>query len=428
MRNWLKVKPAGGAMSGTKGVAMKAVVSVSDAATLVATAVEWLVESGLCGSDVPQLLAGLCRRLNAGGIAVDRGGCAILTLHPQIVSQEATWRRDDSATTTYYTPKMMEDLNNQRGPYTDLASNRIGYKRFLLGEGAAEEDMPLLARLRAEGFTEYFGFFHATGGAAAITQFARRVGLVPCVVGSFATRQPGGFSETEIGCLKSISETLALAAKARTNFETGSRLLDIYLGRPCGSQVLDGRITRGDSDRISCGIWFCDLRHSSRLVTQLPLDDYITLLNRYFDVAVGAVMEEGGEVLKFIGDAVMGIFRSDRPGSDVDMRERALAASMRTLHDVRALNAPGGPLEVGIALHAGEVMYGNVGTDERLDFTVIGRAVNEAARLQGLSKRLGHPVLASASFVEPVRDRFDFVGAHSVAGFDEVLETYIPRS
>ena len=99
---------------------------------------------------------------------------------------------------------------------------------------------------------------------------------------------------------------------------------------------------------------------------------------------------------------------------------------MRTVQDIAALDAPGQPLKVGIALHVGEVMYGNVGTDERLDFTVIGRAVNEAARLQGLTKQLGHPVLASAAFVEPIRDRFDFVGAHAVAGFDERLETYIP--
>lgn len=376
-----------------------------------------------------ELVAGLCRRLNAGGIAVDRAGCSVLTLHPQIFSQEITWRSDDdNAITRYYTPKMAAEADNRRGPYFDLALNKISYKRLFLDEGGAGQDMPLLARLRAEGFTEYFGFFHATSGAAAITPFARRAGLVPCVVGSFATRRPGGFGEGEIDCLKSVSRTLALAAKARANFETGSRLLDIYLGSSCGSQVLDGHITRGDSERISCGIWFCDLRHSSRLVTQLPLDDYIALLNRYFDVTVGTVMGAGGEVLKFIGDAVMAIFRSDRPGSDLDMRERALAASMKALRDIRAMDACGRPMEVGIALHVGEVMYGNVGTDERLDFTVIGRAVNEAARLQGLTKQLGRPVLASSAFVEPVRDRFDFVGAHAVAGFDEMLETYAPRT
>lgn len=407
---------------------MKNALSASDASALVAAAVDWLVDSGLGGRDLRELVEGLARRLNAGGAAVDRAGCSILTLHPQIVSQEVTWCSDDDrATTKYYTPKLMEDPDTRRGPYFELALNRLRYKRFLLDE-ALDDDMSLLTRLRAEGYTEYFGFFHATGGAAALSPFARRVGLVPCVVGSFATRRPGGFGETEIECFKSVSTTLALAAKARSTFETGSRLLDIYIGRSCGSQVLDGRITRGDSERITCGIWLCDLRQSSRLVSQLGLDDYISLLNGYFDVTVGTVMGAGGEVLKFIGDAVMGIFRSDHPGSDLDMRERALAASLSTLRDIRALNAAGRPLDVGIALHVGEVMYGNVGTDERLDFTVIGRAVNEAARLQGLTKQLGQPVLASASFAEPFLERFDFAGAHAVAGFDHMLKTYVPRS
>lgn len=403
---------------------MENMVLASGASALVAASADWLVERGLDNSDVPELLAGLCRGLTAGGVAVDRAGCAILTLHPQIVSQEVTWRSDDdTATTSLYTSEMMEDPDNRRSPYFELALNRTIYRRFSLHKDA-DENMPLLGRLRAEGYTDYLGFFHATGGAA-ISPFARRVGLVPCVVGSFATRRPGGFDAAQAACLQAVSKPLALAAKARSNFEAGSHFLDLYVGRSCGSQVLDGRITRGESDRISCGIWFCDLRQSSRLVAQLPLDDYIALLNRYFDVTVGAVMGEGGEVLKFIGDAVMGIFRSDRPGSDREMRERALAATMRTLRDIHTLRRE--PIEVGIALHVGEVMYGNVGTDERLDFTVIGRAVNEAARLQGLSKQLGHPVLASAAFVEPIPDRFDFVGAHPVAGFDNMLETYVPR-
>jgi adenylate cyclase len=395
------------------------------ASRLGARARSWLIESGLQGRGVPELLAGLCRRLNAGGFSIDRAGCSHLTLHPQIVSQEVVWRSDDGATTTFFTPKMMEDSDNRRGPYFELALSKLRYKRFSLGEPDPAH-APLLARLRNEGYTEYFAFFHETTGGGAISPFARRMGLVPCVVGSFATRRSGGFAEAEIACFESISETLALAAKARTNYDTASRLLDLYVGRSCGSQVLEGQITRGDSERISCGIWFCDLRQSSRLVSQLPLDDYIALLNRYFDATAGAVMAAGGEVLKFIGDAVMGIFRTDRAGEDVAMRERALSAATKAQQDIRELHALGRALEVGIALHVGEVMFGNVGTDERLDFTVIGRAVNEVARLQGLTKQLGQPVVASASFVEPIRERFRFVGAHPVAGFDETLESYIP--
>ena len=377
---------------------------------------------------MPELLVGLCRRLRTGGVGVDRAGCGILTLHPQIVSQEVAWRADeDRATTLNYTPQMMEDPANRQGPYFDLGLSRRTYKRYLLEQGGAGEGMPLLRRLCAEGYSEYFGFFHATGGAGAITPFARRIGLVPCVVGSFATKKPGGFNEAEIACFKAISKPLALAAKARANFETGARLLGIYVGRSSGAQVLDGRITRGDYERIPCGIWLSDLRRSSRLVAEMPLEDYIALLNRSFDVAAGAVMGAGGEVLKFMGDAVLGIFRTDHPESDIGMRERALAAALKTVENTRALDVPGGPLEAGIALHIGEVMYGNVGSDERLDFTVIGRAVNEAARLEALTKELGRPVLASASFAAPIRDRFAFAGAHLVPGFKEKFETYVPR-
>ena len=402
-------------------------LSGSDASALAAKVHDWLIERGLAGDDLPELVAGLGRRLNAGGIAVDRAGCSILTLHPQIVSREATWRAlDDRATTQHYTSELMEDPANRQGPYFDLALNRRSFKRYRLTNSGLDNDLPLLARLRADGFTEYFGFFGATGGAAAITPFARQLGLVPCVVGSFATRRQGGFGETEIDCLKSISKTLALAAKSRTNFDTGAQLLDIYLGSTTGSQVLLGRITRGDSERIPCGVLLCDLRGSTRLVTQLPLEDYVALLNRYFDATVGAVTAGGGEVLKFMGDAILGIFRSDHPDTDIDMRERALTASMQALKAIRALHVAGPPLEAVIALHVGEVMYGNVGAQERLDFTVIGRVVNETARLQTLTKQLGHAVLASRQFVEPIRERFDSVGEHAVSGLDGTIEAFAP--
>lgn len=402
--------------------------NASDASALAATCIGWLVERGLNGCDVAELLAGLARQLNAGGLAIDRAGCAVLTLHPQFVSQEIVWNiYDDTASTVFMTPAMMEAPDNRRGPYFHLVLTGTRYMRFRMDDMAGADDVPLLTRLGREGYTEYFGFFHPTGGTTATSRFARRLGLVPCVVGSFATRRPGGFSEAETACFASVSKALALAVKSRAAYDMAARLLDVYVGHSSGSQVLEGHITRGDIRRISCGIWLCDLRQSSRLVAQLPLDDYIALLNRYFDATAGAVMRCGGEVLKLIGDAVLGIFRTDRPDEDVEMRERALAASAAALESVRKLSALDHSLEVGIALHVGEVMYGNVGTDERLDFTVIGRAVNEAARLQELTKRLDHSALASASFVGPFRDRFASVGAHSVAGFDEPLEAFVLR-
>jgi adenylate cyclase len=319
---------------------------------------------------------------------------------------------------------MMEILENRSAPYFQLASNGITYNRFTVGREDGATEGPLLRRLSREDYTDYFAFFHPTSGGAEISPLARRIGLVPCVVGSFATRRPSGFGDVELDCFKAVSKTFALVAQARANYKTAARLLDVYLGHACGSRVLDGQIVRGQSDQIRCGIWYCDMRDSSHLVTALLADEYIDLLNRYFDATAGAVMAAGGQVLKFIGDAVLGIFQSDRPGEDIAMREQALVAVATTLRDVKSLTVLDRQVGVGIALHVGEVMFGNVGTDDRLDFTIIGRAVNEAARLQDLTKELKHPVLASAAFAAPIADRFEFSGEHQVAGFNDKLDAY----
>jgi adenylate cyclase len=397
--------------------------AVQDARMIVQTTTAWLIEQGLAGHDLPQIVHDLGQTLRQTSLPVDRVGCSVLTLHPQITSEEITWASEsEGARTTFYTPQTMQAPENRGGPYFQLAEQGRTYGRFPLGGQAPEQS--LLSRLDREGYTDYFAFFHPTGGSAAISPFGRRVGLVPCVVGSFATRRPGGFGDAELECLKPISKALALAARSRANHAMTARLLDVYVGHACGSRVLNGQIVRGQSDWIHCGIWYCDMRESSRLVTELAPDEYVALLNRYFDATAGEVIAAGGEVLKFIGDAVLGIFQSDRPGEDVAMRERALAATESALRNIQLLAQPGRKVGVGIALHVGEVMFGNVGTESRLDFTIIGRAVNEAARLQGLTKRLKHPVLASAAFAAPISDRFAFDGAHEVAGLSGKLDAY----
>jgi adenylate cyclase len=396
-----------------------------DAPAIVQTTTAWLTEQGLEGHDVSKIVPGLGQRLRQLQLQVDRVGCAIVSLHPQIMSEEIVWNAEsDDAQTTLFTPAMMEVSGNRSGPYFHLALNGITYGRFPLAEQDGAPEGSLLGRLNREGYRDYFAFFHPTGSNAEVSLLSRRIGLVPCVVGSFATRRPAGFSDVELECFKAISRTFALAARAHANYKMAARLLDVYVGHSCGSRVLNGQIVRGQSDQIRCGIWYCDMRDSSRLVTALPADEYITLLNRYFDATAGAVMAAGGQVLKFIGDAVLGIFQSDEPGEDITMREQALTAVTTTLNNVSSLGVLGRQVSVGIALHVGEVMFGNVGTEDRLDFTIIGRAVNEVARLQDLTKKLKHPVLASAAFVAPIPDRFEFDGDHHVAGFSGKLAAY----
>ena len=207
-----------------------------------------------------------------------------------------------------------------------------------------------------------------------------------------------------------------------------SSLMTTYLGGHTADLVLAGRIKRGDGENIPAVIWHADMRGSTRLAVELARETYLSRLNAFFDAAAGAVLAEGGEVLKFIGDAVLGIF----PISDSKVRTEeachgALAAAHRTRAHLRRLNGeigPGGPINAGIALHLGEVTYGNVGTAERLDFTVIGPAANEVARLGELCKELRQEILVSQDVARYLDGRLHSLGRHCLRGIQESHELF----
>ena len=234
----------------------------------------------------------------------------------------------------------------------------------------------------------------------------------------------------EIAYLKAMSMPLAMAIKATTTYDLAQALLDTYLGKYSGGHVLDGLVERGDGHLIDCVLWYCDLRDSTRLADETPLDDYLVTLNDYFDCTAGAVLDHGGEVLKFIGDAVMAIFPIEevsRPAADMCraalMTAKDALARAERLNEARSGNdLP--EINFGIALHVGQVMYGNVGTDRRLDFTVIGPAANEVARLDGLSKKLQTPLVASAAFNDEFPEELAALGTHEVQGIDRGLEAF----
>jgi adenylate cyclase len=206
--------------------------------------------------------------------------------------------------------------------------------------------------------------------------------------------------------------------------------MQTYLGSYSGERVLDGLVERGDGGMIDCVLVYCDLRESTKLAEILPLDDYLELINQYFDCTAGAVTDHGGEVLKFIGDAVMAIFPiepNERP--TVDMTRAALSAVSEAFDRSRIINEARikqdrPEISFGIALHVGEVMYGNVGTDQRLDFTIIGPAANVVTRLEGLCKRLGHSVVASDRFAQACNRAMRHVGAHELAGLSTPIDVY----
>jgi len=389
----------------------------------------WLLEQGMREASVTDVAQGVGRRLLAGGVPLSRVSIGGMVLHPVFGAMNVAWEADTDHVQSAMVPR--EEMTSdefRNAPFYRLLSEQIEFYRQRL-DGPADRDFPLFERLRAQRVTDYFAFFKSYGRTDEV-KWADLPPGVEGVLGSFATRRIGGFTDFEIDYLKKLSLPMALAVKSTTTYQLASALLDAYLGRYSGGHVLDGVVERGDGRLIDCVLWYCDLRGSTGLAEELALDDYLATLDDYFECTAGAVIDHGGEVLKFIGDAVMAIFPVEavaRPR--IDMCRAAMMAARDALSRAERLNAvraergqPG--IRFGISLHVGEVMYGNVGTRRRLDFTVTGPAVNEAARLEGLCKALGTPLTASSRFRDAFAGTLVSLGVHSVAGKREALEVF----
>ncbi|MGB8566991.1 MAG: adenylate/guanylate cyclase domain-containing protein [Pseudolabrys sp.] len=260
-------------------------------------------------------------------------------------------------------------------------------------------DYPVLHDLRDEGVTDYVvAPLHFSGGEVHFS--------------SWATRQPGGFTDAEIEAIQSLIAPLARVAEIRAWYRVAGNLLTTYVGKDAGERVLAGHIRRGDTEAIHAAIWLSDMRGFTTLADTLPPQDLVDLLNRYFDCQVPAIVEHGGEVLKYMGDGLLAIF---------PVGAAALKAGRAARNQIAALGASdgnGSGLRFGLALHVGDVLFGNIGSGNRLDFTCIGPAVNLAARLEKLAGRLGRTILASEDFVDHCGDDdLQPLGRFAVAGF-----------
>jgi adenylate cyclase len=253
------------------------------------------------------------------------------------------------------------------------------------------------------------------------------IGEMDCVYSSWATREPDGFTDAHIAALRRITPLLALTIRSVALARMTTTLMQTYLGRDAGQRVLSGRIVRGIADRIDAVIWFSDLRGFTRITDTAPAE-VIPLLNDYADIIVAAVHQHGGDVLKLIGDGTLAIFTAD---DRVQACNAALAAAVAARDGIVELKrrraAAGRPVtDMYLGLHVGEVFYGNVGGRERLDFTVIGPAVNEASRIAAMCRSLEQPVLMSAAFADvgDVRRRLVSVGRYVLRGVSGAQELF----
>jgi adenylate cyclase len=282
-----------------------------------------------------------------------------------------------------------------------------------LGEGAHT----VLRELKEGGGTDYF----------ALPMRLGRQGSVP--VASFATARPGGFSDEDLVDLHHLVDLMAPVAEIFIYRNVAETVTDTYLGHIVGEQILGGLIKRGDGKEINAVLWFSDLRDFTGLNERLGAAELIDLLNNYLQLVGDALKAYGGEILKFIGDGVMAYFPADDALFLPYVTNNAIAAAKRLIADIEAANearAAGGadPLRFGVGLHVGPVTFGNIGTEDRLDFTVIGPAVNRASRLEGLTKQLGVPVLASSEFNSASTVPMKSLGRHTLRGVPDPVEVF----
>lgn len=383
--------------------------------------IDWLLRAGRLMDDESALIGEFCRRMVAAGVPLARQTVGLGVLHPKYVFRSFYWHRDRAA---------VEVIEREHGTerstaYLDSPVHRIveggeDLLRFVIEGRQAPWPHPILAELAEQGMTDY-------------VLAALRFGGGNRHMASFATDRPGGFAAADFGVIELVLPALGAALEGMMLRRTARTVLDTYVGRRTGGHILDGGIRRDGGAELRAVLWYCDLRGFTALADRLPRVGLISLLNGYFDIMGGSVEAQGAEILKFIGDAMLAIFPlSDAEGAPVEeatATQAALAAARAALAGIDARNREravwGEPtLRCGIALHVGEVMYGNIGAEGRLDFTVIGPAVNLVNRIEGLCKELDQPVLASAAFADLCPERLWPLGRHPVKGLADPVAVF----
>lgn len=379
--------------------------------------VDWIMRKAPHAKTPEELVQGFADMLLAAGQPIWRLRVMIRTLHPQVLASVYTWQNDfDQIEVRHPTYEVLEKREFRDSPFATILRGEGGIRRRLKGP-SPKLDFPVLQDLKEQGATDYV--------AIPLKFSDGQLNIITLV-----SRAPDGFATEHLGELYEILPMLARVMEVHAMHRTAESLLDTYLGRNTGRRVLEGLIKRGDGDDVHAVIWFSDLRGSTRLSETLPRTTYLALLDDFFDAMAGAVMDHGGEVLKFIGDAVLAIFPIDDPNSKQPLAPSNAVAAVRAAErrlsilnqDRQSEEQP--VLGYGISLHRGDLTYGNIGASGRLDFTVIGPAVNQAARIQDMCKDLGVSVLLSESFAESFAGKLLSFGKHQLRGVEAKQELF----
>ncbi len=382
--------------------------------------VDWVLRDAWDSTSPADLTDKLGRMLRDSGAPIARLSVFIRTLHPLLIGTAYVWRFDkDKIRSFVLTHDTLTSPTFLQSPLPGIFKGAGGIRRRLEGENPIL-DFGILKELHAEGITDYV--------AMPMTFTDGQINAV-----TLAANKPGGFSTADLGRIHEILPALSRFYEVHAARSMGNTLLQTYLGRGTGERVLKGLVRRGDGEEMVAVIWFCDLRQSTPLAESMPQEEFLALLNRYFECMVKPVVDYGGEVLRFIGDAALAVFPLVGTDQHQQACEDALAAAADAegrMADYNAQRTAEGktPLEYGIGLHVGRVTYGNIGIPERLEFTVIGSAANEAARIESLTKDVGHCVLLSETFAERCATPLTSIGEFELRGISRKQTIYVPQT
>ncbi len=393
--------------------------------TQFAELVAWITEAGLAGKDENALVTGFCERACAAGLPLARGSLIIDTLHPAYEGHVFHWRSGEGARPpTEYGRTTAEGAASEswrRSPFYRMLETGQSIARWRLHETYVDEH-PILPELREAGMTEYLTVINRFGAA-------RVIGEMDCVSSGWPTDRPDGFREKDLAFLERLVPVLALSIMTTSLAGIAKTLVETYLGRDAGRRVMNGSIERGVAERIEAALWFSDLHAYTRISDTAAPGQIIPFLNDYADAVISAIHKEGGDVLKLIGDGTLAIFTAEDRGKAC---RAALAAAARAQQGVVELNQRRSAEELPVtsmylSLHFGEVFFGNIGSRERLDFTVVGPAVNEVSRIAALCRSVEQPLLVSSAFADSIgeeRKRLVSVGRYALRGVGRPQDLY----
>lgn len=375
----------------------------------------WLMSGTHDMPTIEAIFAELCQRLQAAGVPVARTSLHFRTHHPQWLGSRMIWRTGMALPDTQTVDYDVEGTAAfKKSPFRAVIEGARQVRQRLVDSNEEIRGHRLYDDLRAEGLTDYLAMplNHTLGKRHLVT---------------FSTSAPHGFSDDDIAFLSGILPALALVSEIRIKNQLARTLLETYVGPHASDQILEGATTRGSGVTVDAAILICDLRGFTALSNDRPRDEVINLLNGFFDAMAGPIERHGGEILKFMGDGLLAIFPASTPTAYADLL-RAIREALAGIAEMNEQHARAGrdTLGFGIGVHVGDVMYGNIGSRSRLDFTVIGPAVNIASRLEALTKTVKRPVLFSQDFVTRAgcKDQLENLGAFALRGLGDPVTVF----